>query len=69
MENIIGAISNVGFPIVMCVMVFYYWNTQFNRIMANFTEVISQLKETIAENTEVVRTLQSQIERDFNDGK
>lgn len=52
---IIQAVSSVGFPIVACGVLFY----QNNKL----TETITNLKETIADNTTAIRILLNEIDR------
>ena len=52
---IMSAISTVGFPIVCCGVLFY----QNNKL----TETITNLKETIADNTTAIKILLNEIDR------
>lgn len=50
---ILQAISSVGFPIVCCGVLFY----QNNKL----TETISELKDTLTENTTMLKILTSRM--------
>jgi hypothetical protein len=52
---ILQAVSSVGFPIVACGVLFY----QNNKL----TETITNLKETIADNTTAIKILLNEIDR------
>lgn len=43
MNEIATLVTNVGFPIAMCLLIMYYWNNQFTKQMDKLTEVVSQL--------------------------
>ena len=52
---IMSAVSSVGFPIVCCGILFY----QNNKLV----ETITNLKETIADNTTAIKILLNEIDR------
>ena len=52
---ILSAISTVGFPIVCCGVLFYQ--------NAKLVETITNLKETIADNTTAIKILLNEIDR------
>ena len=54
-NTILQAVSSVGFPIVACGVLFY----QNNKL----TETITNLKDTIADNTTAIRILLNEIDR------
>lgn len=54
-NTILQAVSSVGFPIVACGVLFY----QNNKL----TETITNLKETIADNTTAIKILLNEIDR------
>ena len=54
-STIMSAISTVGFPIVCCGVLFY----QNNKLV----ETITNLKETIADNTTAIKILLNEIDR------
>lgn len=53
MDTIMSAVSTVGFPIVCCGVLFY----QNNKL----TETIGELKETLTENTTMLKILTSRM--------
>lgn len=55
--EITQVISNVGFPIGMCLLVFYYMSKQDTR----HTEEIEHLRTTLEENTKVLSELTTLI--------
>lgn len=55
LSTIMSAISTVGFPIVCCGVLFY----QNNKLV----ETITNLKETIADNTTAIKILLNEIDR------
>lgn len=57
MENITQFISTVGFPIVMCLLMWYDKRTT----LAQNAKAIEELKEVIDRNTEVTQSLQNLI--------
>lgn len=61
MENIdiiINAVATVGFPIVMCGIMFWFLNKE----QENHKAEMLSLKEVIAENNEVLASLKQLIE-------
>lgn len=47
MDEITTLVTNVGFPIAMCILIMYYWNTQFTKQMDKLTDVVSQLNVAV----------------------
>ena len=61
MENIdiiVSVISTVGFPIAMCVIMFWF----LNREQQTHKEEMNDLKDVIAKNNEVLASLKQLIE-------
>lgn len=61
MENIdiiVSAISTVGFPIAMCVIMFWFLNKE----QQTHKEEMNELKDVIAKNNEVLASLKQLIE-------
>ena len=61
MENIdvvVQAISTIGFPIVMCLIMFWF----FNKEQENHKAEMLELKDVIARNNEVLAGLKQLIE-------
>lgn len=61
MTEIVNLISNVGFPIAMCIMIMYYWNNQYSKTIGGLKETISQLTEVVASNTTAIQLLLSKL--------
>lgn len=47
MEEIASLVGSVGFPIAMCLVIMYYWNTQFTSEMTRLSDTVSQLNIAI----------------------
>lgn len=43
MNDFTTLITNVGFPIAMCLLIMYYWNTEFHKEMEKLSDNVSQL--------------------------
>lgn len=56
MQEIITAISTVGFPIAMCLLQFY----QNNTIISKVTEAINESAKTNIELAETIRNLKGE---------
>lgn len=56
-ELIMNAITNLGFPIVVCAALFWYINKQNE----NHKEEINALRSTITENTNILHELKELI--------
>lgn len=62
-EDIVSIISTVGFPIAMCLLLF--WNMK-NEQEVHKTEVM-ELKDVIAKNNEILASLKQLIEDKLKD--
>ena len=62
MTEILTAISTVGFPIVFCIMIFWFLREE----TANHKEEVMDLKTVIAENNEILASLKQLIEDKLN---
>lgn len=62
MGEVIQAIGSVGFPIVMCVIIMYYWNNQFYTMISKLTDSVSQLKDVVSENAKVIEFIKDTLE-------
>lgn len=69
MQDIVNMISNVGFPIAMCLIIMYYWNTQYSKTIDELKSTISRLTEVVAENTKAITLLQEKIGDDKSDNE
>ena len=59
--DIMQAISNVGFPVAMCILIFWRMNTESK----DHKEEVQTLKDTIAENTTILAQLKQLLEDKF----
>lgn len=69
MTEIVNIISSVGFPIVMCLIIMYFWNNQYSKTMQELRETISRLTEVVADNTKALALLEQRLGEDDNDGE
>ena len=66
--DIVTAISTVGFPIVMCLVIMYYWNNQYSKTISELKGTISRLTEVVADNTKALALLEQRLGKDDEDG-
>lgn len=66
--EIITAISTVGFPIVMCLVIMYYWNNQYSKTISELKGTISRLTDVVADNTKALALLEQRLGKDDEDG-
>lgn len=57
-DIIVQAITQVGFPIAMCILMFWFLNKE----QATHKDEMNELKEVIAKNNEVLASLKQLIE-------
>ena len=69
MTEIVNLIGSVGFPIVMCLIIMYFWNNQYAKTMQELRETISRLTEVVADNTKALALLEQRLGDDENDGE
>lgn len=62
--DIITAISTVGFPIVMCLVIMYYWNNQYSKTISELKGTISRLTDVVADNTKALALLEQSLGKD-----
>ena len=62
--DIITAISTVGFPIVMCLVIMYYWNNQYSKTISELKGTISRLTDVVADNTKALALLEQRLGKD-----
>lgn len=67
--DIITAISTVGFPIVMCLVIMYYWNNQYSKTISELKGTISRLTDVVADNTKALALLEQRLGKDDEDGR
>lgn len=65
--DIITAISTVGFPIVMCLVIMYYWNNQYSKTISELKGTISRLTDVVADNTKALALLEQRLGKDDED--
>ena len=61
MENVVSIISTTGFPIAMCLIIMYYWQTQYKQTIESLQETVSQLTTVVSDNTRTISLLQQSI--------
>lgn len=66
MDGYVNLISNVGFPIAMCLIIMYYWNNQYNKTVGELKETVSRLTDVVAQNTQAINLLRSEIRSNNN---
>ena len=59
--DILSAISTVGFPIAMCILIFW----RMSKESEDHKQEVATLKETIAENTTILAQLKQLLEDKF----
>ena len=62
--DIITAISTVGFPIVMCLVIMYYWNNQYSKTISELKGTVSRLTDVVADNTKALALLEQRLGKD-----
>lgn len=60
--DILSAISTVGFPIVFCILLFWYLREETK----NHKDEVSDLKSVISENNAILASLKQLIEDKLN---
>lgn len=65
--DVITAISTVGFPIVMCLVIMYYWNNQYSKTISELKGTISRLTDVVADNTKALALLEQRLGKDDGD--
>ena len=61
--DILSAISTVGFPIVFCILLFWYLREETK----NHKDEVTELKSVISENNAILASLKQLIEDKLND--
>ena len=69
MTEIINLIGSVGFPIVMCLIIMYFWNNQYSKTMQELRETISRLTDVVADNTKALALLEQRLGDDEINGE
>lgn len=61
MDSIVQVISSVGFPIAMCLILMWFWSTQFTKTIDEIKEVVSRLNDVVADNTKALELLEQRL--------
>ena len=69
MTEIVNLIGSVGFPIVMCLIIMFFWNNQYSKTMQELRDTISRLTDVVADNTKALALLEQRLGEDDNDGE
>ncbi len=69
LAEIMNLIGSVGFPIVMCLVIMYFWNNQYTNTMKELKDMISRLTEVVADNTKALALLEQRLGKEDEDGE
>lgn len=69
MNDIVNMITSVGFPIVMCLVIMYFWNNQYTKTMQDLRDTISRLTDVVADNNKALALLDQRLGDDVRDGE
>lgn len=69
LDEIMNLIGSVGFPIVMCLVIMYFWNNQYTNTMKELKDTISRLTEVVADNTKALALLEQRLGKEDEDGE
>ena len=69
MTEIVNLIGSVGFPIVMCLIIMYFWNNQYSKTMQELRETISRLTDVVADNNKALALLDQRLGDEIRDGE
>lgn len=67
--EIMNLIGSVGFPIVMCLVIMYFWNNQYTNTMKELKDTISRLTDVVADNTKALALLEQRLGKEDEDGE
>lgn len=67
LAEIMNLIGSVGFPIVMCLVIMYFWNNQYTNTMKELKDTISRLTDVVADNTKVLALLEQRLGKEDED--
>ena len=65
--EIMNLIGSVGFPIVMCLVIMYFWNNQYTNTMKELKDTISRLTDVVADNTKALALLEQRLGKEDED--
>lgn len=69
LAEIMNLIGSVGFPIVMCLVIMYFWNNQYTNTMKELKDMISRLTDVVADNTKALALLEQRLGKEDEDGE
>lgn len=69
LAEIMNLIGSVGFPIVMCLIIMYFWNNQYTNTMKELKDTISRLTDVVADNTKALALLEQRLGKEDEDGE
>ena len=69
LTEIMNLIGSVGFPIVMCLVIMYFWNNQYTNTMKELKDTISRLTDVVADNTKALALLEQRLGKEDEDGE
>ena len=69
MTEIVNLIGSVGFPIVMCLLIMFFWNNQYSKTMQELRDTISRLTDVVADNTKALALLEQRLGDGENNGE
>lgn len=68
-DEVMNLIGSVGFPIVMCLVIMYFWNNQYTNTMKELKDTISRLTDAVADNTKALALLEQRLGKEDEDGE
>lgn len=69
LAEIMNLIGSVGFPIVMCLVIMYFWNNQYTNTMKELKDTISRITDVVADNTKALALLEQRLGKEDEDGE
>ena len=69
LAEIMNLIGSVGFPIVMCLVIMYFWNNQYTNMTKELKDTISRLTDVVADNTKALALLEQRLGKEDEDGE
>lgn len=67
--DVMNLIGSVGFPVVMCLVIMYFWNNQYTNTMKELKDTISRLTDVVADNTKALALLEQRLGKEDEDGE
>lgn len=67
LSEIMNLIGSVGFPIVMCLVIMYFWNNQYTNTTKELKDTISRLTDVVADNTKALALLEQRLGKEDED--